>query len=169
MHRPNRLYTQVGGASENRPSCAEEFVAGRFVSQFHGPCEKVASMEIYHPPQVGILDLPLSIFAKGADTMKWLLLNCALLLLSWSPAAGQEQPAVCAHQQSCIQDGTFHSQSLGRDVRYRVILPANMKIVAGFRSLSIARPIRRLLELGHANRTRDLRSELPFLIVMPMR
>jgi hypothetical protein len=28
--------------------------------------EKVASMEIYHPPQVGILDLPRSIFAKGA-------------------------------------------------------------------------------------------------------
>jgi S-formylglutathione hydrolase FrmB len=60
--------------------------------------------------------------------MKRVLLNCALLLLSWSSAAGQEQLAVCSTgtgQESCVQDGVFHSQSLGRDVRYRVLLPRN--------------------------------------------
>jgi S-formylglutathione hydrolase FrmB len=134
--------------------------------------ENIASMEIYHP-QVGILDLPHSIFATrtGNDAMKWLLLNCTLLLLSWSPAAGQEQPAVCAHltgQQSCIQDGTFHSQSLGRDIRYRVILPRKYEDRGRF-------PVLYLLHglygdyLNWDTRTglESYARNLPFLIVMP--
>lgn len=103
--------------------------------------------------------------------MKRVLLNCALLLLGWSSAAGQAQPAVCAAgigQQSCVQDGVFHSPSLGRDVRYRVLLPRNYAERGRF-------PVLYLLHglygdyLNWDTRTglENYARNLPFLIVMP--
>jgi S-formylglutathione hydrolase FrmB len=103
--------------------------------------------------------------------MKRVLLNCALLLLSWSSAAGQEHTAACAvgtGHKSCVQDGVFHSQSLGRDVRYRVLLPRNYQDHGRF-------PVLYLLHglygdyLNWDTRTglENYARNLPFLIVMP--
>jgi putative tributyrin esterase len=103
--------------------------------------------------------------------MKRVLLNCALLLLSWSSAAGQERLAAWATgtgQKSCVQDGVFHSQSLGRDVRYRVLLPGNYEDGGRF-------PVLYLLHglygdyLNWDTRTglESYARNLPFLIVMP--
>jgi putative tributyrin esterase len=103
--------------------------------------------------------------------MKRILLNCALFLLSWSSAAGQDRPAVCAtgpSHKSCVRDGAFHSQSLDRDVRYRVLLPRNYEERGRF-------PVLYLLHglygdyLNWDTRTglENYARNLPLLIVMP--
>lgn len=102
--------------------------------------------------------------------MKRVLLYCGLLLLSWW-AAGQELTAVGATgagQKSWVRDGSFHSQSLNRDVRYRVLLPRNYEEGGRF-------PVLYLLHglygdyLNWDTRTgiETYARNLPLLIVMP--
>ena len=61
-------------------------------------------------------------------TIRRVLFWGTLFLLSCCSAAGQERTEVAtpgSRQPPWIRDGSFHSQSLGRDVRYRVLLPRN--------------------------------------------
>ena len=103
--------------------------------------------------------------------MKRVLLYCALLLLNRCTVAGQERAGVGATdtgQKSRAQDGAFHSQSLGREVRYRVLLPRNYEGGGRFAVLY-------LLHGWHGDylnwdtRTglEDYAQNLPMLIVMP--
>jgi putative tributyrin esterase len=103
--------------------------------------------------------------------MKWVLLNCALLLLTWPPAVAQEKPAACAAgtgRASCVQDGVFHSQSLGRDVRYRVLLPRNYEDHGRYPVLYLLHGIYGdYLNWDTRTGLESYAQNLPFLIVMP--
>src|SRR5690349_5843239 len=56
--------------------------------------------------------------------MKTILLTFLLIALP-SSVSCEEHPAADSIVRSRIQDALFHSRSLGRDVHYRVLLPAH--------------------------------------------
>jgi S-formylglutathione hydrolase FrmB len=99
--------------------------------------------------------------------MKRVLLYCAVFLLSWGAAVGQER-ATDTGRKSSVQEGAFHSPSLGRDVRYRVLLPRNYEKGGRF-------PVLYLLHglygdyLNWDTRTglENYARNLPLLMVMP--
>jgi putative tributyrin esterase len=109
--------------------------------------------------------------SQERDTIRRVLFCGALFLLSCCSAAGQERAAVAtlgSSQPPWLQDGIFHSQSLGRDVRYRVLLPRNYEEGGRF-------PVLYLLHglfgdyLNWDTRTglESYAQNLPLLIVMP--
>jgi putative tributyrin esterase len=93
-----------------------------------------------------------------------------LLVCSW-PAGAQAQttalPGVVG-TKSRIQDASFHSQSLGRDVRYRVLLPRNYEDAGRFPVLYLLHGLYGdYLNWDTRTKLEDYASNLPLLIVMP--
>ena len=70
--------------------------------------------------------------------------------------------------KSCVRDGAFHSQSLDRDVRYRVLLPRNYEERGRFPVLYLLHGLYGdYLNWDTRTRLENYARNLPLLIVMP--
>jgi putative tributyrin esterase len=97
--------------------------------------------------------------------MKKLLLACWILLLTQALALGQEPAGATT---SRVRDATFHSQALGRDVHYRLLLPKGYDHGGRFPVLYLLHGLYGdYLNWDTRTHLEDDTRDLPLLIVMP--
>lgn len=102
----------------------------------------------------------------GRSSMK--LAVCFLLLLTWVSAVEAQQPPAVRSQHTRARDARFHSTSLGRDMRYRVLLPRGYENGGRFPVLYLLHGLYGdYLNWDTRTNLENYARNLPVLIVMP--